>query len=274
MPQLKETLLTALPGLQTALWKLILALVVLMVGKKLIRMLMHHLDFIAGKTHLEPGLTKFLRSLVKILLYAVLIYTVADLFGIPTASFIALLGSAGLTIGMALQGSLSNFAGGVLLLFLKPFQVGDYITGMVGEEFEGTVDAVDLFYTRVITADNNAVYIPNGKLADSTLINFDQQAERRLDLTIGVGYQESIDRVRSVITGVLDQHEKIVRRSEAKVFVRELGDSAVKIGVRGWVKREDYWNEKWSLQEDIKKALDEAGIIIPYPQLDVHLTQP
>ena len=189
-------------------------------------------------------------------------------FGITASSVIAVIGSVGLSIGLALQGSLSNFAGGVLILLLKPFVVGDYIREDNNNN-EGTVTEIQLFYTKLLTVDNQTVILPNGALSNGSLTNMTQQDKRRIDINVGISYHADIRQAKAVLQKVVDEEEKCLENEQQLVFVNQLGESAVEMGVRVWVRTEDYWATKWRMTENIKYALDENGIELPYPQITV-----
>lgn len=249
--------------------KLVFALLVLFVGIQLIKLVRKILKKSLQRGKAEPGVVQFLDSLTKISLYVLLLFTIATNFGLDTTSVIAVLGSAGVAIGLAIQGSLSNFAGGVLILLLKPFRVGDYI--MVDNGSEGTVHEIQLFYTKLLTPDNHVVIITNGTLSNSTITNLSMLDDRRLDIAVGISYRSGIKEAREVILAILFKNDKVLKDKECRVFVSELADSSVMLNVRCWTKNEDYWETKWDLTENIKLALDEAGVEIPFPQMDVHL---
>ena len=173
-----------------------------------------------------------------------------------------------MAVGLAIQGSLSNFAGGVLLLVLKPFVAGDYIRDGLGNE--GTVDAVDIFYTQIITPENKVIVLPNGTLANGTITNYTKCSERRIDIPVGIAYEEDIHKAREVIEAAILAMPSVLKEKEIRVFVDSLGESSVNLNVRCWALQSDFWTTKWELTEQIKYALDEAGVRIPYPQLDVH----
>ncbi|MDE6964402.1 MAG: mechanosensitive ion channel [Lachnospiraceae bacterium] len=204
-----------------------------------------------------------------LLLYFVLVLMIASSLGVDAASILAILGSASVAIGLAVQGSLSNFAGGVLLLILKPFTAGDYIKD--GQGNEGTVDAVDIFYTQLITPDNRVVVLPNGTLANGTITNFTRCSERRIDIPVGISYDGDIKKAKAVIEDVLRADAAVIGERDVMVFVDSLGESSVNLVARCWSLQDDFWPAKWRLTEAVKYALDEAGIKIPYPQMDVHL---
>lgn len=250
--------------------KVLLAFVIYIVGTRMIRLLRKILRRFLEKSNVDQGVKQFLDSFAKTAMYFCLIILLLAWFGIPTASVVALLGSAGLAIGLALQGSLSNFAGGVLILVIKPFKVGDYIIED-NQKNEGTVVEIQLFYTRLSTVDNQMVIIPNGILANSSLTNVTRQEKRRVDITVGISYDADIRKAKALLTGILESEERRLKDESLSVFVSELSDSCVKLGCRVWVKTEDYWPVKWQLLEEIKYTLDENNIGIPYNQLEVSI---
>ncbi len=219
---------------------------------------------------MDTGVIQFLTAVIKYGLYIVLVMTILSLFGVATTSVVAVLGSAGVAIGLALQGSLSNFAGGVLILLLKPFRVGDYI---VQGANEGTVYEISIFYTKLKTADNKVVVIPNGILSNDTITNVSHMDRRRVDVVVGISYDADIRTAKDIIFNLAQKDEARLPEEDAMVFVSNLGASSVDIGVRMWVKAEDYWAVKWRLMENIKYAMDENGISIPYQQIDVQIKQ-
>lgn len=268
--KIKEYLEGLVPDIIDFGIKVVLAFVIYFVGARLIKFLRKLLQRFLDRTNVDKGVKQFLDSLTKVVLYFFLIVIICSWFGIPTTSVAALLGSAGLAVGLALQGSLSNFAGGVLILLLKPFKVGDYIIEDGGKN-EGTVAEIELFYTKLTTIDNRVVIIPNGILSNTSLTNVTRQDKRRVDLTVGVSYQADIKLVKQVLETILQKEERRLPEEEISVFVAELADSSVQMGCRIWVKTEDYWPVKWHLLEEIKYRLEENGIEIPYNQLEVSL---
>lgn len=250
--------------------KLLIVLLIFFIGRKLIKWLLKLTDRIFERTKMDLSVTIFLHNLLKIALEIVLVIIIADYMGLQTSSLVALVGSAGLALGLALQGSLSNLAGGVLLLILKPFRVGDYIIACGNE---GTVTGMDIFYTRLLTGDNKLVVIPNGTLSNSSITNVTNEPKRRLDLSVGIDYSEDIRKVKAVLLDVLSRQEGILPEEDVKVMVSSFDASAITIGVRVWVATEDYWNVKFELMERIKYAFDENQITIPFDQLDVNLNQ-
>lgn len=257
------------PVLLSALWHIIVAVLAFFIGRRLINWLLARIEKMDQRSPIDVGLKKFLRSLIKVLLWALLIYLVAYFLGIPTATFVALLGSIGVTIGLALQGSLSNFAGGVLLLLLHPFRVGNYIR--VSDEVQGTVNDIGLFYTRITTADNRCITIPNGALSNGNVTNYNACATRRVDTSVGISYTADADKAIALLTNMLKNREKVIRKDDCIVFIKNLGESSVDLELRCWVNSEDYWNELWAINRQIKAVLDENSIEIPYNQLDVHV---
>ena len=249
--------------------RVLLALIAFFIGMQLIKLIRKILRTSMKRSNADVGAMQFLDSFVKIALYVILIFGIASGFGLDAASVVALLGSAGVAIGLAIQGSLSNFAGGVLILLLRPFKVGDYIIPAGGNE--GTVTEIQLFYTKLATTDNKVVIIPNGELSNSSMINASATDSRRIDISVGISYQADIREAKDVLMKLLDSDEKVLQEQEKRVFVDALGESAVVLGVRCHVASEDFWETRWRLNENIKYALDEAGISIPYNQLDVHL---
>lgn len=249
--------------------RVVLALVVFLIGAQLIKFVCKIFKKSLERGNADVGVIQFLGSFVKIALYVILIFFLATGFGLDAASVVALLGSAGVAIGLAIQGSLSNLAGGVLILLLRPFKVGDYI--IAGNGNEGTVTEMQIFYTKLVTADNRLVIIPNGELSNSSMINASAMEQRRIDIPVGISYDADIRTARSVLMKVLEDDDYVLKEQDRKVFVDSLGDSAVVLGVRCYAPSEYYWDTKWRLTENIKYALDEAGITIPYNQLDVHL---
>ncbi len=256
------------PSLLSFLVQVIVAIIVLLIGSRIIKFLLKLIRKSLDRSKVEAGVVTFLCSLVKYSLYFVLAMIILAQFGVTTSSVVAVLGSAGLTLGLALQGSLSNFAGGVLILLLKPFVVGDYIIdGATGQE--GTVSSITIFYTKLLTVDNRMILIPNGTLSNSSITNVTHMEKRRIDLLIGVSYEANLAKTKQVLLDVVKSEDKILPGEPVDVYVSELADSSVRMGVRAWVKTEDYWPIRWKMTEDIKNALDANGISIPYPQMDV-----
>lgn len=240
------------------------AVIFLIVGAKIIKTLVKMLVRTLEKGNVEKGVATFLGSLLRYVLYFVLIMMILAQFGVTTGSVVAVLGSAGLTIGLALQGSLANFAGGVLILVLKPFVVGDYI---MADGIEGTVDSITIFYTNLITVDNHFVVVPNGTLSNCNITNISHLETRRIDIKVGVDYSSNLSLVKKVLYEVASTEEAVLKEENIDVFVAELAESSVDMELRVWVKNEDYWPTKWRLTEAVRNALDENGIQIPYPHI-------
>ena len=247
-----------------------LAFVVIIIGMKLIKWVRKLLRKSLEKNNADTGLVQFLDSLVKYGLYILLALTILQRFGVQTTSIVAAIGSVGVAIGLALQGSLSNFAGGVIILLLRPFKVGDYV---IQGSLEGTVSEIQLFYTTLTTGDNRKIVIPNGQLADNSLINATAAETRRLDIKVGISYKSDVKLAKDLLLKLGNEDESTLKE-EGKApmaAVEELGDSAVNMLLRVWTATGDYWTVKFRLTEAIKASFDEAGIEIPYNQLDVHL---
>ena len=267
---LQEYFQNAMPGLISFLIQLVIAIMILLVGSKIIKIITRMIKRSLERGNAEAGVVSFVCSLIKYVLYFLLVMIILSSFGVTTGSVVALLGSAGFTLGLALQGSLANFAGGVLILILKPFKVGDYIIESAGGK-EGTVVGITIFYTKLNTVDNKQILIPNGTLSNTTIVNVSAMDTRKLDLRIGVSYDANLAKTKDVLRQVVDAQELVLKEEPIDIFVSELGDSSVELGVRAWVKNEDYWTLRWKMTEDIKNALDANEISIPYPQMDVHM---
>lgn len=250
--------------------KVVFAFVCLVIGMKLIKWVRKLTRKCLQKANADVGLVQFLDAFIKVSLMILLVAGLATSFGVQVASLVAVLGSAGVTIGLALQGSLSNFAGGVLILLLKPFKVGDYIKEDTNNN-EGTVTEISLFYTKLTTYDEKIIVLPNGTLANNSLTNVTVADTRRLDLKIGISYDSDIRNAKDVLFTLLEEEKGVLKERDRNVFVDDLADSAVIIGVRCYTKQEEFWEVKWRLLENIKFALDENGIEIPYPKLDVQI---
>lgn len=250
--------------------KVVLAFIFLIIGMKLIKWVRKITKKCLVKANADTGLIQFLDAFIRVSLMLLLIAGLATSFGLHIASLVAVLGSAGVTLGLALQGSLSNFAGGVLILLLKPFKVGDYIKEDTNSN-EGTVTEISLFYTKLRTYDGKVIVLPNGPLANNSLTNVTGEETRRLDLKIGVSYESDIKKVKEVIAELINAEADILKDKEINIFVHDLADSSIVIGVRCYAKQDEFWQVKWRLLENIKEAFDENGIEIPYPKLDVQI---
>lgn len=260
------------PDLLNFAFQAVIAIVVYLIGSRIINGIVKMVSKSMEKKGTDEGVKQFLTPVVKYTLYVILIFIIMGLFGIATTSAVAVLGSAGVAIGLALQGSLSNFAGGVLILLLKPFRVGDYIVED-SQKNEGTVSEISIFYTKLLTIDNRLIVIPNGTLANSSLTNASNMDRRRVDIVVGIAYEADIKTAKEILFQTAQHDEARIAGEDAVCFVNNLGASSVDMGIRVWVKTEDYWPAKWRLMENIKYALDEHGIAIPYQQIDVQIKQ-
>ena len=268
--QLTQYVQDSIPGLITFGLKVLAALVAFFIGRLVIRWIRKIVRRSFERSGADKGVEQFVDSLLKYGLYALLVFSLISSLGFDTTSVAAVLASGGVAIGLALQGSLSNFAGGVLILLLKPFVVGDYIIEDTNVK-EGTVKEIQIFYTKLSTIDNKTIVIPNGMLTNNSITNATAKDERQLDLRVGISYDADIRQAKSVIENLLIKDECIIKNEQINVFVHELADNAVVLGIRAWVKNEEYWETRWRLLEEIKLLLDENGIEIPYPQMTVHM---
>lgn len=265
---IEQYITDSLPGLLDFAIDIILAGIVFVIGTKVIKWIVKIVKNSMSRANVEQGVLTFIGSFVKYILYFVLVLVILSQFGVTASSVIAVLGSAGLTVGLALQGSLSNFAGGVLILLLKPFVVGDYIIENT-DKMEGTVSEISIFYTKLLTPDNKAIMLPNGTLSNSSIVNVTAMNKRRLDLRFGVAYDSDIQKVKEILERVAIGDAAIMKDEPTNVFVSELMDSYVEMGARGWVKTDDYWTAKWRITENVKLEFDKAGISIPFPQMEI-----
>ncbi len=251
--------------------KVVLSIVVLYIGSRLIRWVLGLVRRSLGRTGMDKGAVQFLCSFLKALLYILLIFGIGMNFGIKESSVAALLGTAGVTIGLALQGGLSNLAGGVMLLIFKPFQVGDYIIVDKANGWEGTVYKIEICYTTLLSVDYRHIVIPNGTLSGNTVVNLTARDMRKLELKIGISYDSDMHKAKQILEQII-RDDKGTREDQGMlVYVDELAESAVVLGLRVWVPTEDYWTVRWRLNEAIKDEFDRQGIQIPYRQLDVHI---
>lgn len=239
------------------------AILVVIIGRKLIKILLHILKRYFERSRIEASVSGFLIAFIRTILYIILVVTAVGFIGIKSSSIVALVGSAGLTLGLALQGSLSNFAGGVLILILKPFRVGDYI---ISGNYEGTVTTIDLFYTRMLTFDNKLLVMPNGALSNGNIINVSNEENRRLDLLIPVEYSSDTLKVKAILKEIAEGNEKVLQDRDILVFVNSLDQGAVSFGLRVWVANADFWPLKWELLERIKEEFDKNQVMVPLNQ--------
>ncbi len=261
--EIKEAMIALVPFLES----LLVALIVLYVGRILIKWIVKMLKKVSEK-RLDAGVTNFLATMASISLNVLLVLVVVDRIGISTTSFIAVLTSAGLAVGLALQGSLSNFAGGVLILVTKPFRVGDYISV---SGLEGTVTEIGICYTKLLTVDNRVVVLPNGSLSNSNLVNVSAEPIRRVDLTVPMSYDDDIRSVKQLLNGIAEGREGILEDKPVEVFVQGFGADSVNIGFRFWVVKERYWDMMFEMNEAVRYAMKENGYTIPFRQLDVSI---
>ena len=248
--------------------KLLGGILILVIGFFLIHWTMKFLKRNDRFVKIEPTLKGFLQNLVKLLLYIIVILTAANVMGVPLTSFVTLLASAGVAISLATQGALSNFVGGMTILLLKPFRAGDYVK--IGDT-EGTVQSIGVFYTELATPDNKHISLPNSNLTNTAIVNFSREGTRRLDISFGVSYDADMDHVISTLKEAVQETNGILPDPAPIIKLTECGDSSLTFMLRVWCKSSDYWDVNWNLLENGKRALDRAGIEIPYPQVDVHM---
>lgn len=265
---LQQLLQSITPSLTKLVFNIIISIIIFFIGKKLIGFLLKLLDKFLAKTSIDVGVAKFLSSAARTCMYAILIFMIVGQLGVNTASIVTVMGAAGLAISMSLQGSLANVAGGILILLMKPFRVGDYVMTSFGD---GTVQAIGLVYTTITTVDNRVLTIPNGTLANSAVTDASMMPERRLDISVGISYDSDIRKAKEIMEEVYRSCPAVIVDKGINVHVSSLGDSAVVIEAFGWVPGSEYLSSKWYVTEEIKLRFDEGGIKIPYPQMDVHL---
>lgn len=249
---------------------LVVAGAILFIGFKLVKRIDRFLKKTMNKRGVEASLIPFLSSIVSILLKVILVITAIGILGIPTTSLAAILAAAGLAIGMALSGTLQNFAGGVMILIFKPFKVGDFIEA---QGYSGTVKEIGLFITSLTALDNRVVMLPNGPLSNGSMVNFSKEENRRVDWKFGMAYGEDATKAREILLGLLTENPKVLSGEGIDPFVEmsALADSSVNFTCRGWVKNPDYWEVYFKMHEKVYRAFNEAGISIPFPQMDVHI---
>jgi small conductance mechanosensitive channel len=250
--------------------KVIAAIAVFIVGRWIAKMLTTLIEKVMNKRRVDPTIVSFVANLIYIALLVFVVLAALGQLGIQTTSFIAVIGAAGLAIGLALQGSLANFAAGFLMIIFRPFKVGDFIEGA---GVAGTVEAIQIFTTQLLTPDNKTIIIPNAGLTAGNITNYSAKGTRRVDLVIGIGYGDDVDHAKKVISDVLAKEERILKDPAPKIMLIELADSSVNFAVRPWVAANDYWGVYSTLTENIKKSFDAEGISIPFPQRDVHVYQ-
>ena len=248
--------------------RLLYAVLIIFVGRWVVKLLLKIIKSALEKTTVEETIRIFVANLLNSLLMVIIFIAAINQLGIETTSIIAMLGAAGLAIGLALQGSLANFAAGILIVIFRPYKVGDYIEA---GSAEGTVLDIQIFSTVLKTPDNKVVVVPNGTIMDSSIINYTGQETRRVDIVASCGYEDDIDKVKDILKDILNQDERILEEPEPRIAVSELADNSINFIVRPWVNSSDVLSVKYSILEQIKKRFDEEGISIPYPQRDVHI---
>lgn len=257
-------------GCVSIAFKLLGAFLVFVIGKAIINFVLKHFPKGTHKHPLDPTVRNFIKNIVKTALYILVVITIVSIIGIPMASIITVVGSAGAAIALALQGSLSNFASGIMLLILKPMQLGDFIET---SNISGTVIDLGTFYTTLVTPDNKHITIPNSALTTGTITNYSREKTRRLDIVFTVDYSTDIELAKKVILNTVNLHSSALSDPEPFVRITDLDSSSINFTVRVWCNTENYWNLKFDLTEQIKDAFDKNGIAIPFPQLDVHVKQ-
>lgn len=246
---------------------IIIAIIIYFVGKGLISLINRMLVGMMVRKNIDPAIQSFTKSLVNILLMALLVISVVSALGVNTTSFAALLASAGVAVGMALSGNLQNLAGGIVILLFRPFRVGDYIEA---QGTGGTVTEIQIFHTILTTADNKKIYLPNGALSSGNITNYSKEPLRRVDFTVGVEYGEDIDKVRKALSDILSMDERVLQEPAPVIVLGSLADSSVNMSVRVWVKSENYWSVYFETNEKIYNEFNRLGINFPYPQLTIH----
>lgn len=266
----KEMFERYVPVVCDYLLRIALVLVIFFVGRKLIKKIVSLCDQALKRHGMEVTVRRFFCNVINALGYICMLGILLQTVGLTATSLTALLASAGVAVGLALQGSLSNFAGGVLILLMKPFVIGDYI---VQGNTEGTVKEIGLVYTELITADNRLIVIPNGTLIDSSIVNVTATGKRRLELSVGIGYKSDLKKAKEVLIRLGENDPARDPENPVNVFVAELAESSVNLGLHVWVSSSEYWNAKWRLTENIKMAFDEEGIEIPFKQVEISVTK-
>lgn len=265
-----ETLKKLYPFFLALAYDIAIVVITLIIASQVIRFLSKMLEKFLKKINIDLTVRKFLLSTLKMVMYALVVLVLAERIGISSASIVAILGSAGVAIGLAWQGSLSNFAGGMIILFSKPFSRGDYI---ITPKAEGIVDTIGIIYTILLTPDNKRISIPNGALANDVITNVTANDIRRIDIAVGVSYDTDIRKAKKLIKDAFDENGLVLKNNETLTYVSDLASSAVMLGGRAWCKTEDYWTARWGIIEEIKVKFDKNGIEIPYDQLEVHINE-
>lgn len=266
----RETLDDIIGWLISKSGSVLVAVLFIIIGLRLVSVFLKILRRSFERSKMESSVAGFLLSIIRVICYTLVFITAAAIVGFEVTSFVTILGTASLAIGLALQGALSNLAGGVLILLLKPFELGDYIIEN-NKNNEGTVISIDIFYTRLRTHDNKVVVIPNGILADNSLVNLTNEVKRKVEVKIAIAYNSDIRQVKEIVYGLLNEDGRILDEEPKDVFIDSFDDSGMTLGIRAWVKTEDYWSTTWDLREKVKTAFDENQIEIPYNRLEVDL---
>lgn len=272
MSQFSNYIQEHIPNLINLGIKIIIAIIIFMIGRVIIKWIRKSIRYSFQVKETDAGIATFVDSMVKFGLYILLIIIIAGNLGIELSSITVLFASAGVGVSLALQDFITNFAGGIMILLLRPFTVGDYIIEDTNKN-EGTVKEIKIFYTKLMTIENKVIVIPNGKLMNNSLTNVTERDERRLDLKIGISYESDLKKAKEILERLLLSHKDILTNEDWKVFVDSLADSSVVLGIRAYVKMEKYWDTRWELLEQIKLTFDEEGIEIPYNQLTVHMQE-
>ncbi|MBK7105369.1 MAG: mechanosensitive ion channel [Ignavibacteriae bacterium] len=249
-------------------FKILSAILILIIGIWLAKIISKIFNKFLAKSNVDITLLKFFTSLVRIILITFVVIAAVNKLGIETTSFVAVLGAAGLAVGLALQGSLSNLASGIMLIIFRPIKVGDYIQGGGGE---GTVKEIGIFVTKLISIDNKLLFVPNSKLTSDNIVNFTFNETRRVDMIFGIGYKSDFKKAKNIIDEILQNNPKVLKEPKPDIFVRALAESSVNIAVRPWCKTDDYWDVLSEVTENIKLQFDANNIEIPFPQRDIHL---
>lgn len=269
---LKQTLDDLLNWLIDKAGSVLVAIIFIAIGMKIVGMLVKVLKRSLDKSKLDASVAGFLLSMIRVVGYILVFITAATIVGVEVTSFVTILGTASMAIGLALQGALSNLAGGMLILMLKPFSVGDYIIEN-DKGMEGTVVSIEIFYTRLLTYDNKMVVIPNGILTNNSLVNLTNELKRKLELKIAIAYDSDIKMIKDLIYHILEEDKRILSNEQKDVFIDSFDESGMTLGIRAWVKTEEYWATIWDLREKVKEAFDDNNIEIPYNRLEVNVVE-
>lgn len=267
---MKQTLNDLMNWMLDKAGSVLIAIVFIAIGLKIVSLIVKFFKKSFEKSKLEVSVAGFLLSIIRVVCYILVFITAATIVGVEVTSFVTILGTASMAIGLALQGALSNLAGGVLILVLKPFTVGDYIIEN-DKNMEGTVVSIDIFYTRLLTYDNRLVVIPNGILTNNSLVNVTNEVNRKIEMKIAIAYDSDIKKVKDLVYELLALDQRILESEPKDVFIDSFGENGMTLGIRAWVKTDEYWNTVWDLRERVKEAFDENEIVIPYNRLDVNV---